>query len=296
MSPDSIQHVCSRLQHIAEDVLSNRTSREFQEWWATMYHSYRAAFDRYILPREDELETFWSRNVDGPFCEGLDHVPAEDERHLVVPLAVHADGVQVTGLGKTWAKGLDAWSIASVLHENEASGLVNLLMALLPYDLAGENTPRVLKVLKWSLEALATGRWPTRDADNRPWQPGSPNAKKAGTWLAAGYRGLATCVKGDLDFILKGLQGPNYNSRQPCALCNCNDSTIPWTDQRSTATWRANLRIYQSDSALFSENGLHFGRMCPDFMHSKHLGTDCYLLGSVFTIFAYDRMLHGIGI
>ena len=272
----------------------NRLIMDCQEWWAAMYADYRSAFERYVLPDRADLETFWARNQQSPFTDNLAERPLPDQRHLSVPLAVHADGVQVTGLGKTWAKGLDAWSLASLLHKNEASGLVNLLVALIPYELAAENTACVLKVLRWSLAALAKGRWPSRDADGQPWQPNSPNARRANTWLAAGYRGLAVCIKGDLDFILKGLDGPNYNSREPCSLCECNDTTIPWMDQRSRAAWRRHPRVWQSPSALFAEDALHLGRICPDFMHSKHLGSDCYLLGSVFTILAYERMIHAL--
>ena len=210
-----------------------------------------------------------------------------------IPMALHADGVQVTGLGKTWSRGMEAWSVSSLLKQGGSSGLANAIFALLPQDFVEQNGEELMRVLKWSLQAMMAGAWPRRDSRGRQWRQNTLAARVAGTPLAGGWKGVPLCIRGDLDFVLKGLRGANYNSNSPCSLCACNDGSIPWNDLRPSALWRRHHRVLRSPCPLFSDNFLHLGRLAPDWMHSKHLGTDAYLAGSVLTLLAYDMMSHG---
>ena len=105
---------------------------------------------------------------------------------------------------------------------------------------------------------------------------------------ADGWRGIALALRGDLDFIVKSLGGPNYGSGEPCSLCAATAGN--WMDLRVTAPWRQQNRIFQSSCSLFEDGGLNLGRLLPDWMHSKHLGSDAYLAGSVLTLLVYELM------
>jgi len=47
------------------------------------------------------LEKFWETNINHPGMEGH---PALVDLHKTLPLAMHGDGVPITGLGKIWSK------------------------------------------------------------------------------------------------------------------------------------------------------------------------------------------------
>ena len=258
-----------------------------KEWFAALHTSYPRAWTKYCLVSEQKLAAFWRANRAGsgsPFTSGLE-LPADLSR--CIPLAFHGDGVQVTGLGKTWADGVDCWSMQSLLRQEE-SGLSNAIVTMVPYHLMKDNKDNLFACLQWSLQSLRDGRWPSRNKDGRPFQPHSLDAKRAGLPLANGWRGIALGLRGDLDFIVKSLDGPNYGSGEPCSLCAATAEN--WNDLRVTAPWRQQSRTFQSTCRLFEDVGLNLGRLLPDWMHSKHLGSDAYLAGSVLTLLVYELM------
>ena len=56
-------------------------------------------------------------------------------------------------------------------------------------------------VLLWSLEALFDGRFPHRDWRGLAFEPSSPGGRRAGQWLADGWRGILVASCGDLDYM-----------------------------------------------------------------------------------------------
>ena len=105
------------------------------------------------------------------------------------------------------------------------------------------------------------------------------------------------CI-GDLDYWRDKLKLPNSSSIQPCALCPCNTTTVPWFQFNFLAAWMQ--RIYNVNTwlasgggscRLFTIQGVTVYSLHPDWMHAKHLGTDKVLLASVLWLLVYNVLV-----
>ena len=104
-----------------------------------------------------------------------------------------------------------------------------------------------------------------------------------------------SCCIGDLDYWRDKLQLPNSTSNEPCALCPCNTTTVPWFHFNYLAAWIQSF--YNIDTwlasgggkcRLFTIVGVTVYSLHPDWMHAKHLGTDKVLLASVLYLLVYN--------
>ena len=126
----------------------------------------------------------------------------------------------------------------------------------------------------------------------------SPEGKKAGTWLAGGFRGVLFATIGDLDFNAKWLKLPRWSTESsPCALCRCvKHGALSWLDNRyPDAPWIQSLWTRQewlqwsghSKIALYSLPWMSACNTFYDWMHCKHLGADQYIFGSVLWLICF---------
>jgi hypothetical protein len=158
---------------------------------------------------------------------------------------VHGDGVPVVGVGKSWSKGVEAYSWTSLLCEGTPSPKHWLLIALQKHTLckaAGRDTiHKAWHELAWSFNALFEGTHPSTNSSGEPWPPHSPEAERAGKPLAGGRRGVLWALRGDLEYFSNSLHLEHFASGHPCFLCraDCKDDSMPWVDTRPTAKWRA---------------------------------------------------------
>eukprot|EP00959_Pyramimonas_sp_CCMP1952_P468970 9494149-Pyramimonas_sp.AAC.1 len=171
------------------------------ELFASLYHNYPAHWRAHVCSSPGDLEQFW-RDVDShPSLEGN---PVKDDpnwRSCTVPLSVHGDGVPIKGVGKCWSESMNIYSWCSMLAGQGTTIEYNFYIRsifchLVSSKLACRTMNTFWKIMRWSLTALFTGRWPTTDWDNKP-----INNSKAGTWLAGGYKGMLFCIKGDLEYF-----------------------------------------------------------------------------------------------
>jgi hypothetical protein len=150
------------------------------------------------------------------------------------------------------------------------------------------------KMLYWSLYWLYEGVWPLRDVN------GNKLGGKAGRPLADGYFAVLWGIRGDLDHMAKCFGFPYHNNLQPCACCQANNSTLPWTDfHPERASWIPtvwnNKDWWASHAArhpLFRLPGVGILAFIPDVMHCMHLGIFQYTYGSVLE-FMTTHMLGG---
>ena len=196
-------------------------------------------------------------------------------------------------MGKAWSRSAEIYSWQSSLAQG-STRLTNYLMFFFYKAFcvrSGEDAtmPRFWKHVRWSLWRLYQGTWPDADVDGRPFQPGTASHARQLTPLAGGFRAALWVIKGDLDWIASDLGLPWHNSSQPCALCLANDRDTPWTDCRQNihawadtmwdnASW---AEAHPHPHALFTLPGVGILAWVPDTLHTKHLGTDAYLYGSV---------------
>ena len=263
--------------------------------FSMLYHHRPAAFQSSVLGGgPGNIRAFWRAMKDHPLVQSNPALRAREDLFKVVPLGIHGDGVNYQQI-KAGSKSLEVLSWSSLLSKapTKVDCFLIFLIVKSVVTVSGfmKTWPRVYKVLIWSLEALACGTWPTLDWEGRAWEDATSNDFiKQGQPLAEGYCGLLFVLRSDLDFLANhyGLNHPSSNN--PCVLCRADRTmgSAPWTDCRSSASWRAT--IWTSEGWLASHADCHpllkmpGGGIClvyPDLMHVKHLGTDLILLGSV---------------
>ena len=199
-------------------------------------------------------------------------------------------GTPISGLGKAWSKGMDVFSLASILGLG-ATKECNFLLFLLHQSLVKitetfTTYDRFWLIFGWSMNALWEGKWPSVDYRGVP-----IHSDLAGTPLMGGFFMVLWSIAADLDFLMTCFRLPNTNSNTPCSLCPCNSRDMPWWDFRTTARWIE--AVYtpetwrltgQNKSKLWDVIGVSILTVYPDWMHIKHLGLDKDLLGSILCL------------
>ena len=136
----------------------------------------------------------------------------------------------------------------------------------------------------------------------RPWPAGSMDALRAGRPLASGYSAALVGLQGDLEYFAKYLRLEHFASNQPCCWCAANKSTIPWTEFRrpgrgEAAWWKTQYdrreaweATHPNRSIIFKALDLSCNNVVPDWLHAKHIGTDCWVYGSALHFLCHQIM------
>eukprot|EP00969_Alexandrium_andersonii_P097413 4299578-Alexandrium_andersonii.AAC.1 len=142
--------------------------------------------------------------------------------------------------------------------------------------------------------AMWLGTWPDRDAWGRPWPRGSIAARRANTPLAGGWYAALWSIRGDLEWLWKGLGLESYTSLTPCVWCQCDCSAVPWTDFRPSARWRQRVwaeedwaAAHPRRNAVLQLPGVSIRTVKGDLLHAKHLGVDAYFYASALTFLVF---------
>ena len=204
-----------------------------------------------------------------------------------VPLRLHGDGTPAVGIGKSWGKMVNIWSMSSMLLVGPTILRNFMLWAIhqcLQCTLAGHHTANAFwKRLEWSMQACWEGKWPEHDWNLKPIR-----SSQAGKDLCGGFYFCLWALVGDLDYLTKDLELPNSTSNEPCGLCPCNSTDVAWWRFQADAAWVN--KIYDiitwkaagwDTCGVFKIVGVTILSVYPDWMHCKHLGIDKVLQGSV---------------
>jgi hypothetical protein len=125
---------------------------------------------------------------------------------------------------------------------------------------------------------------------------GSPEQRKAGTWLAGGFKGILVQLCGDLDYFAKWFGIPRWgNHSRMCSICRSTyKGPMSWLDNRAMAGWvssvvtASNWRSHWNpDCILFLLEGLSSLSIALDYMHNSYLGWLQYFYGSVLFLLVY---------
>eukprot|EP00971_Amphidinium_carterae_P348390 6490463-Amphidinium_carterae.3 len=131
------------------------------------------------------LKSYWRAVRHCEWCQGLD-----DFEHLI-PCRLFGDGVQVSGLGKSWGRSLSCLTLSGMLNQSR-SKLQQLLLGVWWKKQEREGTLQAIyTVLSWSLEALRTGLYPSHSPSGD-----LLNDELGGQYLANGYRGIVLVRSG----------------------------------------------------------------------------------------------------
>ena len=111
------------------------------------------------------------------------------------------------------------------------------------------------------------------------------------------FFGVVWILRGDLEHFNLELNLPNPNSNAPCALCPANTTDRPMHEYRTgRMRWMADIysraRFFATrwcTHAIFHDvhGGIYSATVFPDWLHTKHLGTDAYFYGSVLWMLVY---------
>ena len=108
--------------------------------FSVLYHSYRPAFEQYILGREGAIATFWADVADDPQYRRHPVKGRPNHGTHAIPLGIHGDGVPALGIGKTWQKSFEAWSWGSIVGAAASTLFMNYLIWVYPKDVCRTGT------------------------------------------------------------------------------------------------------------------------------------------------------------
>ncbi len=270
--------------------------------FAALYHHHKGAFiDRICGGTPENIGQIWSDMQGHPAFPQHPLARRPDHQRNCIPIALHGDGVAISGVGRSWGKSVDVYSWASLLGKGSTVS-TNFLVYLLYWKLRVTREgmdvfDKFSKVLAWSLYWLFLGVWPRRDADNHEYLADSPDGKRAGQPLADGDYAVLWCLRGDMEHVAKALGLNHPGSLQPCPLCRCNTTTIPWTDGRPGAAWMSTIWTHTAWVAAHPERhrifrlpGVGVLTYIPDILHTMHLGCYQYVFGSILQFLTDHRM------
>ena len=156
----------------------------------------------------------------------------------------------------------------------------------------------VLRVVAWSLDALARGKHPAKDYNGRAFPEKSLRGKRAGTALTPwSFRGIFCQVGGDWKWLIEVFNWPwTPTALQPCRKCRCTSAgPLVYTDCRPQSTWLHTLRSHQECMLLMAAGNLGLSPLChtlgwhcgffkDDLLHDDFLGVRLHLNASCLVL------------
>lgn len=254
------------------------------ELFASIYEKYPDTFQNVLVGPPESLATFWSTNISHPAMQGH---PCLGDMSKKVPLAMHGDGVPITGLGKIWSKTAWVYSWCSLLSD-AATKDKQFLIGMVWDTLQGPNTmEKFHTVIAWSFKYLQLGIWPLEDHEGKPhllmhirnlfflaaryhihnyyaplfqhiprYSAGTLGHQKKGKPLAGGWAGILFTLQGDMDYYSNVLKLPRWQNKKGCCIhCQADSEGVNgWKNFSQSAPWVStswnteNWRLYPNRS------------------------------------------------
>ena len=137
------------------------------EMFSCIYHNYKNLWNTAIVPSVDRVKKFWRSMRLHPSMQGHPMKADDFWDAQTVPLAVHGDGVPITGIGKVWSRVKTNYSWYSLLGHGNTASMLMWIWGFFDKLKVGNQTEGTLHefytLLKWSFLALASGKWPSHD-------------------------------------------------------------------------------------------------------------------------------------
>ena len=132
-----------------------------------LYNHPGTAFSKRVCPGEERLRTFWQSQEQHPNLPGLvRHVQDRgDWMAKAIPIKVYGDGLPITGVGKSWAKSANTYTVSSMVGFGKTPEIVFMIWSVVEKlvnksMLSAMDTKRVFwKKLMHSLRALFEGEY-----------------------------------------------------------------------------------------------------------------------------------------
>ena len=269
--------------------------------FATIFNSFQGAWCERICPSKDELEKFWDSQANHPNLKDHPMTKRANWKRRAVPIAIHGDGVPVTGCGKSWCKSMLVLSWCSMVGHGSTLEMNFLMVCMMTALFMKSGTTKQLlwKRIVWSLQQLFDGQWSAYDEYGAKYCDRTPEGRRAGTNLCGddGFFGVLWGLKQDLEHLVSEFGWKDYRRLDtgPCGFCPCDVNTFPWKDFRlAKSLWipraydiRTWLASWRNKHCIFDLSGVTLFTVIVDMLHVKYLGTDMYFNASVLWLLCF---------
>ena len=109
------------------------------ETMSTLHDHHPEVFKQRVVQSPEALHRFWDDMEDHP--QLTDHLVRlrRDWKRPAISLCLHGDGVPLTGIGKSWSKFMDVFSISSVMGEGSTRQRMFLLWSFFHCSIIGRH-------------------------------------------------------------------------------------------------------------------------------------------------------------
>lgn len=267
------------------------------------YRNHRSHFDQMLFGEphaEHILPNFWKtvaqrkdpRLANHPMCSRPNWF-----RHAI-PISVHGDAVPAVGVGKAASKSWDCISWQSCLVNGPSTKVKQYMVGLFEDSKLRLATPTHDQTMKHIWKTCLSSLSKAYEGIQ------GPTDDEPGDMLAGGFFLVVWAIKGDLDYLQKGLQLKSYTANQFCEYCPAHsdeaDPSMMWSNFRDDAAWMQ--RLYTKDQWHGEHPEKHWlfqafdfltqHNIEPDELHVMYLGTVQQILGSVLWIFCFLVLPH----
>ena len=234
------------------------------------------AWESMILGNPKDVPVFW----DSPVAQhpSLLHHPVKripGYKDRAIPLCLHGDGAAVTQCIGSGSKSCLFISFWSMLDKSTAAKEKHILVAAIWCHMCSKvglvTSRSVWRAISDSFTAMM-------------------EEKGAST---GGYFGVPIFSTGDLEYFNAWQQLPRWNSANPCGLCEVQQAMV--RNFKQCPVQEAPVDLWhtprQAPCPLY-RSVMSPSSVCPDLMHSKHLGVDQRFLGSVCYVIITEIITH----
>ena len=265
---------------------------------------YPELFEELMTGPRGHLEAFWEGTSSTSWYKKHPVPELHAAPHLAVPIGIHGDEGGVYGSGEqvlviTWC------SCARDLLTLDSRIL--FAAVLCNHRVPMKTNETLYKVLRWSLNCLAEGKFPHADHEGKEFSPQYHPARftKAGKPLTSNnMRGIWSELRGDWKWQVEALHLDQwYNTKFCCHLCRAHTKIkrLWYTQFSQNAPFRHRTRVSTSKfrdwyicrlirPALLDIIGFDIWRCWPDAMHILDLGVYQSVAGSCL----FELVLEGV--
>ncbi|CAK9115759.1 unnamed protein product, partial [Durusdinium trenchii] len=226
-------------------------------WWGICKSG---TFKHFLCPNDGDLVAFWDSVGMHPAVRFHPVKDIANYKRRAVPLSLHGDAAAITqGLGSS-SKSCMFLSFKSLVARKTFQHF--LLAAIWSHCAVKSETfnssKSLLRIIADDFEQMFTDAGKDRE----------------------GHFPVVLFTTGDLEYFNEWHQQPRWNSKFPCAFCGIPLGALGNWNYVQTLEPDRWQTPRPSKCPLFRTLMSHRG-LCPDWMHTKHLGVDLRFLGSV---------------
>ena len=205
------------------------------EYFSQLHKERRAFFQEHIWGKDEERHECWDVLGQQDFVKAnpvLRGLPGY--RDQAVPIGLHGDA---GAMSKNKSVFVLTWNS---LAGQGSTKQTRYVMSLIRKDFLlddGSTLDAIWEVLSWSLNSLASGKFPSENHVGA--ELDSQRASLKGLFLADGLRGVTLQMRGDWQWYCQCLGFPQWNcALSMCWICKAGNRERLWSDFRQSAQWR----------------------------------------------------------